>query len=152
VAILPFIERPDLYEQYRFDEPWSSEHNRKLIDQMPDIFRSPLAPNDQKPGETNYLGFVGEKCAFGLNAGLKIGDFKDGTSNTLLVVETKATVPWTKPEDLKFDVPEDARRAKPLQDRILRIVHADGSSRTIDAANWQKLAKLISRAGGERVD
>ena len=93
----------------------------------------------------DYLGFAGEKSTFGLNAGLKIGDFKDGTFNTLLVVETKATVPWTKPEDLKFNMPEDARRAKPLQDRILRIVHADGSSRTIDAANSQ-LAQLVWRS------
>jgi hypothetical protein len=31
VAILPFLERQDLYGQYRFDEPWDSAHNKKLI-------------------------------------------------------------------------------------------------------------------------
>ena len=30
VAILPFIEEMNLYDQFRLDEPWDSEHNIKL--------------------------------------------------------------------------------------------------------------------------
>ena len=31
VHILPFIKQRELYEQFHLDEPWDSEHNRKLI-------------------------------------------------------------------------------------------------------------------------
>src|SRR5262249_54155708 len=31
VAILPFIEQDNLYQQFHLDEPWDSEHNKKLI-------------------------------------------------------------------------------------------------------------------------
>src|SRR5205814_6093315 len=31
VHILPFIEQVNLYKQFRLDEPWDSEHNKKLI-------------------------------------------------------------------------------------------------------------------------
>src|ERR1043165_2482222 len=31
VAILPYVEQRSLYDQYRFDEPWDSENNKKLI-------------------------------------------------------------------------------------------------------------------------
>ena len=41
VAILPFIEQQALYEQFHLDEPWDSEHNLKLIDQMPATFTDP---------------------------------------------------------------------------------------------------------------
>ena len=42
VHILPFIEQQHLYEQFRFDEPWDSEHNRKLIAQM--LSAAPIKP------------------------------------------------------------------------------------------------------------
>jgi hypothetical protein len=31
VALLPFLEEQALYEQFRLDEPWDSEHNLPLI-------------------------------------------------------------------------------------------------------------------------
>ena len=34
---------------------------------------------------------------------MKIRDITDGTSNTLMIVEAKRNIPWTKPEDLSFD-------------------------------------------------
>jgi len=38
VAILPFIEQDALYKQFKLDEPWDSEHNKKLIPLMPRIY------------------------------------------------------------------------------------------------------------------
>ena len=38
VAILPYIEQQALYNQFKQDEPWDSENNKKLIEQMPKIF------------------------------------------------------------------------------------------------------------------
>src|SRR5205085_10353231 len=41
VAILPRIEEAGLYKEFHLDEPWDSEHNRKLIERMPDVYKSP---------------------------------------------------------------------------------------------------------------
>jgi hypothetical protein len=101
VAILPFVEGQQLYEQYHFDEPWDSPANLKLLDQMPPVFRSPTDP----PGttETSYFALVGPGTAFSVEGGTSFMEIHDGTSNSLLIVEAKRPVPWTKPEDIPYD-------------------------------------------------
>jgi len=59
VAILPFIEHDDLYKQFKLDEPWDSEHNKKLIEKMPRTF-APAGSQAEKDHETHYQGFVGK--------------------------------------------------------------------------------------------
>src|SRR5262249_37697091 len=49
VAILPYIGEEELYKQFRLDEPWDSENNKKLIVKMPKVF-APIV----KPGEVGY--------------------------------------------------------------------------------------------------
>ena len=43
VAVLPDVDEYGLglYKQFHLDEPWDSEHNRKLIEKMPEAFKSP---------------------------------------------------------------------------------------------------------------
>ncbi len=56
VAILPQLGEHELYNEYRFDEPWDSDHNKKLLEKMPAVFRGPLdAPNAMN---TSYFGLV----------------------------------------------------------------------------------------------
>src|SRR4051812_32634281 len=38
VQILPSLEEDALYKQFKLDEPWDSENNKKLIDQMPKLY------------------------------------------------------------------------------------------------------------------
>lgn len=42
VAILPYLGYQKLHDAYRFDEAWDSAHNKALLSQMPDVFRSPF--------------------------------------------------------------------------------------------------------------
>ncbi|MCA9131601.1 MAG: protein kinase [Planctomycetales bacterium] len=150
VAILPFVEQAELYEQYRFDQPWDSEHNLTLLEKMPDVYRSPYAPHDQPPGHTNYLGFSGEQSALGANGGLAARDFRDGFTNTLLIAETQHSVPWTKPEDLPFKGYDDAQQAVPFDNQALNYLTADGAVHNMpQPIDYDLLGRLITRAGGE---
>ena len=101
VTILPYIEQEQLYKEFHLDEPWDSEHNKKLIEKMPPIYLMP--DDDPKKQLTRYQVFVGKGAFFEGTRGLRIKDISDGLSNTIMVIEAANGVPWTKPEDLVFD-------------------------------------------------
>jgi prepilin-type processing-associated H-X9-DG protein len=104
VAILPFIEQDNLYRQFHLDEPWDSEHNIKLIQQMPKTYALPNDKAQHTLPSTYYQALVGNHAAFELQGGLSIpASFPDGTSNTIWIVEAAKAVPWTKPEDIEYD-------------------------------------------------
>jgi prepilin-type processing-associated H-X9-DG protein len=100
VQVLPYIEHDNLYKQFKLDEPWDSEDNKKLIEKIPDIF-VPLRGKADK-GQTFYQTFTGKHGWMNPGAGLP-GTFPDGTSNTFLVAEAAKAVIWTKPDDMEFD-------------------------------------------------
>jgi RNA polymerase sigma factor (sigma-70 family) len=57
VAILPYIEQNALYQQFKLDEPWDSEHNLKLLAKMPDVYRVGFEPRGAT--HTYYQVFTG---------------------------------------------------------------------------------------------
>lgn len=133
VHILPFVEQSKLYEQFRLNEPWNSPHNLKLLDKMPDVFRShefEIAPDRAiKPGYTTFQTVVGEDAAFGQDKAVRIRDFRDGTSNTVVLVEVKPelAVPWTAPDDYVFDPKNPSRGLAVRADGTWLCALADGS-------------------------
>jgi hypothetical protein len=103
VAILPYVGQKALYEKFKLDEPWDSAHNKKLIAKMPDVFRSPRVKLKGK-GNTVYQVFTGSNAVFGRGQALRFpAAIPDGTSNTIMAVESSTAVPWTKPGGLPFD-------------------------------------------------
>jgi hypothetical protein len=101
VELLPFLDENHLYEQYRMNEPWDSPHNKLILRQMPGVFRSPFA--DEKATNSSYYALVGRGTVFEGSKGVMIQEITDGTSNTLMFVEAKRDIPWTKPADIPFD-------------------------------------------------
>ncbi|TWU59339.1 Serine/threonine-protein kinase PknF [Rubripirellula tenax] len=144
VAILPYIGQENLFNQYRFDEPWDSETNLKLLDQMPSMYRSPTAPQDQPTSHANYQGIANGAGAIGTDDGVKMRDIRDGTSNTLLIMETETSVPWTKPQDLD-GIPTFANT------QALRYALAEGSVHSMMPIDIDKLKALVTKDGGEIV-
>ena len=107
VAILPQLGYQSLYDRFRLDEPWDSPHNFALLAQMPREFACPAG--SQKLGQSGYLVVVGPATdQFSVNTpfeptrGADIRHITDGSSQTVLILETNHLIPWTKPEDLNW--------------------------------------------------
>ena len=153
VAILPFIEEQELYNQFHLDEPWDSEHNKALIEKMPAVFDNPNLKLSK--GKTNYLAVVGKPCIFdGTKDAKKIQDITDGTSKTIILVEADANraVDWTKPEDLKYDPKNPAAGLGKLRPGGWLAAFADGHIQFIsNSIDRQFLNALFTCAGGERI-
>lgn len=100
VRLLPHLEQNELFEKFHLDEAWDSPHNLALLRRMPAVFA------DDQPaatGKTRLLKPTGK----GTVAGDKLktlDEIRDGLSNTIAVVQTGKTVPWSKPEDFPIDL------------------------------------------------
>jgi beta-lactamase regulating signal transducer with metallopeptidase domain len=149
VLILPFLNDAALYDQFHRNEPWDSEHNRKLIERMPNVFKNPKLT---QPGKTNYLADVGKECAFtATRRGLNLTDFRDGSSHTILLVEADQAVEWTKPDDWNFDRQQPTAGLGNLWHDHWNAVYADGSVRRINNSEPANIIGIdFTRAGREK--
>ena len=106
VALLPYLDEGYLFEQFKLDEPWDSPANKPLGRYVPAVYRSAGAG----PGLTRVKMLRGPDATLDPAGNRTFADFRDGSSNTVGVVDTGAAVEWTKPGDL------DYARDKPLPD------------------------------------
>ena len=151
VHVLPYLECKQLYDQFHLDEPWDSEHNRKLIDQMPAVYRSPASKLKQK-GRTSYLVPLGEGTVFYGRQVAAFEEIKDGTSHTIMVVEVDDdhAVIWSKPEDLPYDIKNPTKGLGGLYEDGFNALFCDGSVRFLsNTISPDVLRALFTRAGGE---
>jgi prepilin-type processing-associated H-X9-DG protein len=147
VAMLPYIEEQALYDQFKLDEPWDGPNNIKLLDKMPLAYR--CASSDQ-PGSTvtPYQVIVGQGSVFEGPKGLPFAAITDGTSNTFLVVEAKAPVEWTKPDDVDIAAVTTALGSK--HPGGTNALLADGSVKFIKTTTPANVINaLATREGGE---
>jgi RNA polymerase sigma factor (sigma-70 family) len=150
VAILPYIEHERLYREFKLDEAWDSPHNKKLIPKMPRFFTG-FGAIKAKEGETHYQLFTGPGTPFDGPKGPTFGDITDGTSKTVLAVEAKDAVIWTRPADLTL--PADAKKLPAVGGLFAKgfnVVMFDGSARlvplTIEPATFRA---MITPRGGD---
>ncbi len=150
VLILPYIEQEALYKQFKLDEPWDSDNNKKLIDKMPQVY---AMPGKYKPGDTDtyYRVFVGNGAAFDWLTGTKIVGIADGSSNTIMCVTAATAVPWTKPDELEFDPEKDmGKLIGMVVNGKAQISLCDGSVRTLSKLpSKETITALITKNGGE---
>ncbi|MBN1854051.1 MAG: DUF1559 domain-containing protein, partial [Pirellulales bacterium] len=157
VHVLPYIEDGGLYNEFHLDEPWDSPHNRALIDKMPAIYRSPKS--QAKPGMTNYLGVGGADGIFvrpqkGNQLGTSFHDIRDGTSNTIMIVEVpdESAMIWTKPGDFAPDKKDPSRGLIGMHSYGFLAGYADGLVLIIAKDMDPGILKaMFTKSGGEAV-
>jgi hypothetical protein len=154
VALLPFLDADALYKEFHLDEPWDSEHNKRLIEKMPMALASPalgserrakgltsyLVPLTRQPpaiapppaeGKSKPMARGKDEMVFDLPQGTKIQQITDGTSNTLMVLEAnpKSAVVWTKPDDLVIEQSDPMRDLRGQPSDGFSALFCDGSVR-----------------------
>jgi hypothetical protein len=154
VHLLPFLDGEALYNEFHLDEPWDSDHNKKLIDRIPAVYRANSDRPDLKV-KTRFVVPVGEATMFPGSKPLRFSDVLDGTSYTILLAEADDAhaVIWTKPEDLKYDPKRPQAGLTGTHPEGFLTVFVDGSvhylRNTIDAKTLQA---LFTPNGGEVVE
>ncbi len=153
VALLPYLEEQVLYNKFHLDEPWNSPHNLTLLGEMPPVYACPSDPT-RPSGRTNYQVIIDPHSAFRPDfKPVRFADIPDGNSNTLLVVETLQTVPWTAPDDIPAHVATPQFVEFSHHSGGFNASFVDGSVRFLKSSLAPAAFRaLITRDGGEVVD
>jgi hypothetical protein len=153
VAILPYLGQEALYKQFHLDEPWDGPHNKRLLNNMPFVFRSP-GGKAIAHGKTCILAPVGGNLAFDRTRGRSFADFTDGLSNTIIVVEAAPdrAVDWTRPRDFNLDDNDPATGLFGQREGGVLAGFADGAVKFIPQTTGKDvLHALFTINGGETV-
>lgn len=156
VAILPYLDGGEaLYREFRRDEPWNSPHNLALIPRMPAVFGCPSDPG-RSSGMTPYrvisakAGRESGNPMFEDGRGVEVLEVTDGTSNTILVVESPESVPWTQPDSLRFEPDAPPPTFGSRHQGGFHVLLVDASVRFLKATiDPRTLMTIITRDGGE---
>jgi hypothetical protein len=154
VHILPFMEQQALFNEFKLDEPWDSEHNKKLIEKMPPFYQAPGTGVADKH-KTNYVTVRGKDTMFPAGKAARFSDIKDGLSNTAMVVEVSddQAVVWTKPDDFEPDAENPLKGVVGLRRGKFLMLFGDASVQALsESLDKETVRAIYTRAGGEVVD
>src|SRR5262249_21827247 len=143
VALLPYLDEEELYKEFKLDEPWDSEHNKKLLAKMPSVY-------GDRGRETTYQVFTGPDAAFNGTKARKFEDIPDGLGHMILLADAAQAVPWTRPADLSFLVDQPLPKLGGRFKEGFHVAAGDGAVFFAPTRfNEKTLRALITIAGGE---
>lgn len=130
VAILPLLGEQELFDAFRLDEPWDSEHNIQMLNRIPSVYRNQNAKLDVKTGYTLLQAIVGEPCLLQSDQASRTAEALDGARETAIVISTSANtaVPWTAPQDYEVDL-ENPTRDLSNETTLTFVLFANGRPR-----------------------
>lgn len=108
-TLSPYIEQDFIRRSVDPSLSWDDDKNRPITGQQWLFFSCPASPNYRYDLRLTYLGVAGVGAdaatlpadnprigAFGYDRTLKIDEFTDGQSNTMLILETRSGGPWAQ--------------------------------------------------------
>jgi hypothetical protein len=152
VAILPYLGRRDLYEQYDLKESWQSPKNQAVAAAMPAEYRCPSDP------ESNRMS---QQTSYVMIAAGGIGELDDKTrrldwispnggtaAETILVIEVPGSgVRWTEPRDLSIDevIARLRRKDRGGHVGVLLMAFCDGHVEVLPQdTGWEALLRALA--------
>jgi prepilin-type processing-associated H-X9-DG protein len=153
VLLLPYLGEDALYKEFKLDEPWDSPTNKPLLERMPKVFACPSTDfPTTPPAATTYQVLIGPGTIFERPEGIRFADMTDGSSNTLMVVESSVPVPWTQPGGLAYTPKAPIPQLGSRHPGGFNAAFADGSVRFLkNSLDPATLDAIVTRNGNEVV-
>jgi serine/threonine protein kinase len=152
VLLLPYLGEQELFEQFHLDEPWDSESNRRLLEKIPNVYKSE-ALLTRKPYVTTYQVVVGPDTLFEGGQGVRLDGPNPVPDAAILVAETREPVPWTKPADLAYQADKPLPPLGATFPDGFFLLLADGRPRFVSrTVKDDMLRALMTRKGSAEVD
>lgn len=150
IVLLPMLGEVNMYEAYRFDQPWNSPHNQRVTKRMPDVFRSQFSDSDSRSSDW-YL-IHGKEAATDNERRKSMPDVADGPSDTIIAVEAKLDHHWAKPVDVEL-VNSAVRDLGGFHENGFLALFADGNFRFVNKElGRDTIWALLTANGGEDLE
>lgn len=158
VLILPFMEQQELYDQYRFDEPWDGPNNQKLHSKVVDTYCCPsVHSGTEHTTHTNYVAIIGPNTVWPGSGTTDFSAIVDGTSNTVMLIESKsADIHWIEPRDVDLNEATRLLASTDWEDAVhvregffyrtitgRNVAFADGAQRFVPPITDKSVAELF---------
>jgi hypothetical protein len=159
VLLLPFVEQQGLYAQYNFKEPFDGPANRRLAQTSVSVYQCPESAAAATSGAgASYVMLVGPGMLSDGPKSSKLADVRDGTSNTIAVVEIPGPGPnWMEPKDVTLDeflamFPRPGGPVQATNHPGVNVLLLDGSVRSLSTDTpLATIRAMATIAGGELV-
>lgn len=151
--ILPYVESSSVYISIDFSKPWDDPANKQAYDAKIPTYKCPSCSHADN--HTTYLAIVGPNNCFQGPQPTSMSDMRDGTSNTLTVMDADSAqhVHWMSPHDVDETWLLNIANIKKFQHSgFVQGTLADGSVKTLQKnTKPETLRALMTINGGEDV-
>ena len=145
------MEQQSVYDQIDLSKPWDDPVNLPFSELVIPSYVCPSTPN-AAAGETTYVAVVDASGIFAGSQGSSMASISDGTSNTLLVVETDPmhAVSWMSPQDISLPTFLDGGAAQTVHTGGCNCAMSDGAVIFLtDEAGPTERRAMVSKAAGD---
>jgi len=166
VLILPFLGYQELYNKYRFDEPWNGPNNSQLASSMPGHFSPsyccPVELNSKQDSSnfTNYIAIAGPQTMWNGVHPIRFDQVTDSMSSTVLLAEIRnSQIHWMEPRNIRlrgmaFSINHPTLPCiSSVHPRVAHVAFVDTSVCSIsEELSAVTLHAILTRSGSEVVD